>query len=437
MQWKHFISAIVIASLLSPLSWAYTGGSGTPDDPYQISAVADWQQLMTTTDDWDKHFILTADLDLQGVTLNPVGSSYDPNFSGVFDGNDHIIRSAVIDLPASDYVGLFGALGSGGDIRDLGVEDVNITGDDYVGGLVGRNYGTLTSCYATGQVTCYGYGWHVGGLVGFNYGMVTACYATGHVTGYDSVGGLVGRNYGTLTSCYATGQVTGTDDSVGGLVGRNDGTLTSCYTTGQATGEVSVGGLVGENDGTLTSCYATGQVTGDDGVGGLVGTNYKGTLTSCYATGHVTGIGYFVGGLVGCNWYGTVSACFWDTQTSRLRYSDGGQARTTAQMQDINTFLDAGWDFVGESANGTEDIWKMIRPGEDYPRLSWQVEYPPDIAGLYGVDSVDFAAFSLAWRSDDTPTSNWNPACDISEPPDGIIDGFDLAVFCENWLAGR
>ena len=410
MQWKHFISAIVIASLLSPLSWAYTGGSGTPADPYQISAVADWQELMTTTTGWDKHFILTADLDLQGLTLNPVGT-YDLRFTGVFDGNGHIIRNAVIELPDSDDVGLFGCLGSGGELCDLGVEDVNITGGDYVGGLVGYNdWGTLTSCYATGQVT-----------------------------GDRCVGGLLGQTdrRSTLTSCYATGHVTG-DVFVGGLLGRNDyGTLTSCYATGDVTGDRYVGGLVGENWGTLISCYATGQVTGEWGdVGGLVGYNYGGTLTSCYAAGDVTGTSDYVGGLVGENAYGLITACFWDRETSGQFTSDGGEGKTTAQMHDINTFLDAGWDFVGETVNGSDDIWRMCIDGVSYPLLYWQFTRG-DFVCPDGVDFVDFAAFSPAWLSDDTPTSNWNPACDISEPPDGSIDERDLAVFCENWLAGR
>ncbi len=154
MEGRHFITAIVIAFLLSCLSWGYNGGSGTAAQPYQITTVADWQQLMTTSADWDKHFILTADLDLQGVTLSPVGTDWDLSFTGVFDGNGHIIRNAVVDLPDGDGVGLFGYLGSAGQVSDLGVEEVNITGEYHVGGLVGYNFlGTLTSCYATGQVT--------------------------------------------------------------------------------------------------------------------------------------------------------------------------------------------------------------------------------------------------------------------------------------------
>ena len=108
----------------------------------------------------------------------------------------------------------------------------------------------------------------------------------------------MGRNAGTLTSCYVTGSVTGTDFSVGGLVGMNSGTLTSCYATASVTGTGGqyspAGGLVGSNygtSGTLTSCYATGSVMSNGSrIGGLCGHNTEaGTITNCYATGAVTG----------------------------------------------------------------------------------------------------------------------------------------------------
>ena len=109
MHKKIFITAIVLAFFLPCICRGYSGGSGEPNDPYQISAVADWQQLMNTSGDWNKHFILTADLDLQGVALTPVGS-IGQGFSGVCDGNGHIIRNAGLDLPDSDYIDLGGGV---------------------------------------------------------------------------------------------------------------------------------------------------------------------------------------------------------------------------------------------------------------------------------------------------------------------------------------
>jgi len=104
--------------------------------------------------------------------------------------------------------------------------------------------------------------------------------------------------------------------------------------------------------------------------GGLVGHNeYYGRVTQCYSTGAVTGR-YCVGGLVGWN-RDAVTASFWDIQTSVQGTSAGGTGKTTAEMQTAKTFLDAGWDFVGETTNGTEDIWWILE-GQDYPRLWWE-----------------------------------------------------------------
>jgi hypothetical protein len=321
-------------------SGAYSGGDGSPGNPYQIANVPDWQELMATPGDWwDSCFILTADVNLAGVTLTPVGNG-NIRFTGVFDGNDNIISNAVINQPTT-YTGLFGYVGSGGQIKNLGVENVNITGRDYVGGLVGWNEGSLTSCYATGSVS-----------------------------GDSTVGGLVGSNYlGTLTSCYATCSVTGTND-VGGLVGANSS--------------------VSPTDVSLTDCYATGSVTGSSTVGGLMGYNSSGTLTKCYATGLVIGTDD-VGGLVGANW-GTITACFWDKQTSNKTVGVGGgtstgvTGKTTAQMKTLSTFTSAGWDFAS--------VWAMSHG--QYPVL-----FPRQMGDLNSdarVDMQDFAIFGNQWR---------------------------------------
>jgi hypothetical protein len=66
-----------------------------------------------------------------------------------------------------------------------------------------------------------------------------------------------------------------------------------------------------------------------------------------------------------------VTGCFWDTQTCGQTDSAGGAGKTTAEMQTASTFLEAGWDFVDETENGAEDMWK-IAEGLDYPRLWWE-----------------------------------------------------------------
>ena len=126
--------------------------------------------------------------------------------------------------------------------------------------------------------------------------------------------------------------------------------MTQCYSTAavlDSWGPWQIGGLVGANDGAVIRCYSTGSVQGTDNVGGLVGYNNDAI-------------------------HGTVTACFWDTQTSGQATSAGGTGKTTAEMQTAKTFLGAGWDFVGETKNGTEDIW-WIDEGKDYPRLWWEL----------------------------------------------------------------
>ena len=195
-----FLAAILTVVLcFSGNVLAYPGGDGSAGNPYQISSFGDWFALMGDSGHWGSCFILTADVDLVGAGLAPVGNNIVP-FTGIFDGGGHIISNAFIIQPGDDFIGLFGFLGPSGQIRNLGVENVNITGNDYVGGLVGINVGSLTACYSTGDVSGNG---AVGGLVGENDGFLTACYATGSVTGIGwDVGGLVGENWGTATACF-------------------------------------------------------------------------------------------------------------------------------------------------------------------------------------------------------------------------------------------
>jgi hypothetical protein len=120
----------------------------------------------------------------------------------------------------------------------------------------------------------------------------------------------------------------------------------------------------------VTNCYSTGAVSGGSNVGGLAGED-SGTVADCYSAGVVDGTGDSVGGLVGYAPQGAVTACVWDTQTSGQVTSAGGVGKTTTEMQTAKTFLDAGWDFVGETKNGTEDIWWILE-GQDYPRLAWE-----------------------------------------------------------------
>jgi hypothetical protein len=202
------------------------------------------------------------------------------------------------------------------------------------------------------------------------------------VTGNSSIGGLIGSNWsGTVERCGTAGTVTGYDD-VGGLLGYNsDGAVAGCYASGAVSADHGAGGLVAYNyAGTIENCYATGAVGSGFYAGGLVAHGSRGTIKHCYAAGLVVGDQY-AGGLVGRD-DDEIVASFWDTETSGLAIWHGGGGRTTAQMQTAGTFLEAGWDFVGEVENGTDEMWWILE-GQDYPRLWWEA------------NEVEFLVFGL------------------------------------------
>jgi hypothetical protein len=334
---------------------------------YVIDDVGDFKELLAFGQDHTLRFRLINDLDLAGEP-----NFYIPYLAGEFDGNGHKISNLSFNFSFVSKVGLFGQLASNGTVHDVAAENMNITACSHVGGLVGWNEGDVSNSYSTGNVTGDE---HVGGLVGTNYGAVTNSCSTGSVTGdKEDVGGLVGSNHrGNVSDSYSTDNVTGRG-AVGGLVGVNHfGIVSNSYSTGNVTGMIGVGGLVGANAaGDISDSYSAGNVTGDMGVGGLVGTNGKGsTLSNSYSSGSVTGHEH-VGGLVGAD-SGIVSNSFWDTETSGQATSDGGIGKTTAEMQDIATFSDAGWDITTVASDETNPayIWNIV-DGATYPFLSWQ-----------------------------------------------------------------
>ncbi|MHC4498837.1 MAG: GLUG motif-containing protein, partial [Planctomycetota bacterium] len=316
----------------------FSGGTGEPNDPYLISTADQLNSLGHSPRLMGAHFKLINDIDLTGVDFYVIGSQFYP-YTGVFDGNGHVISNLTLTQTSSgeNSVGLFGYVR--GVIKNLGLVDPDIGAwaVDYVGSLVGwLSSGTITNCYVDGGSVfgsynvgglvgyndyagsisdCYSTaaasGTFAGGIAGWNYGTITDSYAEGDIDGYYYVGGLTGLNYGTVTDCHAAGGVSGYY-YLGGLVGLNFGTVSYCYAEGDVgsiRGYRYVGGLVGWNEqGTIAYSYATGDVSGDEAVGGLVGNNgyaysYEpdlGTVSNCYSTGSVDGF-YSVGGLVGYN----------------------------------------------------------------------------------------------------------------------------------------
>ncbi len=391
----------------------YGGGWGTPEDPYLVYTPEQMNTIGADPDNWGQCFRLMADIDLgqyQGTEFNIIGSQSD-SFTGVFDGSGHAISNLTYSSTDSDLVGLFGCI-RGGQVKNLRLIDPNVNvragygigalvGDLYtgivsncsvtngavsggvdVGVLVGSSFGTVKNCSVSGHVTG---DYHIGGLVGVSVGTIDNCSVSGHATGDRIVGGLVGLNgsryaripcAGTVTSCVSSGSVSARV-AAGGLVGTNSfGTVAECHSTSIVRGDRQIGGLVARNDAVVTNCYSAGSVDGNECVGGLVGENQRGPVTACYSAAIVSAtVGG--GGLVGSDQSGAlpVVLSFWDTQTSGQTTSAGGTRKTTAEMQTAGTFLEAGWDFVGETANGTDDLW-WIDEGWDYPRLWWEAQEP-------------------------------------------------------------
>ncbi|WP_127341337.1 CARDB domain-containing protein [Halorubrum sp. 48-1-W] len=233
------------------LEHEYDEGDGSESDPYEIENVEDLQQMRY---DLDAHYKLVDDVDASetdewfddGGTakgFDPIGEDSTNSFTGTFDGDGHTITGLFIDR--EDYVGLFGRVDSSG-VQNVGVENVDVSGAEYVGGLVGFSYsGDVTETYTTGNVDGKDF---VGSLVGYNdYGDVNESYATSDVNGDSSVGGLVGEVSGDVTESYATGSVSGSAD-VGGLVGYDDdGTVTDGYWDVDSTGQSSSDGSPDEN----------------------------------------------------------------------------------------------------------------------------------------------------------------------------------------------
>ncbi len=334
-------------------------------------------------------------------------------FTGSFNGNGHTIANLSIDRDSTTNVGIWGYVHNfdsvikdfvldhagisgaeqvgavvgrldSGMVSNVGVmssQNSNVSGNAFVGGLVGANVGTgaIVTGYVTGAVSGMT---NVGGLAGYNTGRV-AGHATERVSGNAFVGGLVGANVetGAIVTGYVTGAVSGVS-AVGGLAGSNDGTVTGCvtgavsgnafvgglvgqssgteaivtgYVTGAVTGTFGVGGLVGANDGTVTG-YATEAVTGTIAVGGLVGQNDgTGAVVTGYVTGAVSGTTDVAGLVGGDNNAGTVNG-YWDIGSSMQNTSSGGVGISSV----ANVVYDSTAGTYTDTGNGNAEVFNDI-----------------------------------------------------------------------------
>ena len=216
----------------------------------------------------DINITLDKNIDLTGKDWTPIGTSFDNSYTGTFDGGGHTITGLTITTK-DQFVGLFGYLNRAGTVKNVVMEGVQITSNQIyggsIGGVVGYSWGTIENCSVSGSVSgtkC------VGGVVGAQKaGSITGCSSSATVKGTVDVGGVAGEKWGSMTACYATGNVTLEIDSPknlsgGGLVGFNGGSsVLACYatgnvtSTGSSTGKVHIGGFLGNNYTTVTAGY--------------------------------------------------------------------------------------------------------------------------------------------------------------------------------------
>ena len=255
---------------------------------------------------------LSADINMAGKEWTPIGTDENNSYNGTFDGNGKTITGLTVNQSEKNYAGLFGCLGSDGKVQNLTLENVHISGVFYVGSVVGTNFGTVSGCTASGNIT-------------------------------------------------------GTESCIGGVVGQNKGTVTGCTVSGNISSNQYTGGVVGENFGTVSACYhATGDVTGNiNYVGGVVGWNYYGTVTACYhVNGNVTATYNWVGSVAGYNGgVGSVTACYWnDSPDPGIGYDNGSGQATKVDGTDV-TWADAV-DAMNSALQSAGSEWRYELTGE-------------------------------------------------------------------------
>ena len=324
---------------------AFAGGTGTAEDPYQIANGAELAYLASSVNNGEtyeaKNFVLTANIDLNGLPWTPIANSFSDAlfggsdyrvFAGNFDGKGYTISNVSIGSETtpleSDVLGLFGA--TEGKISNLNLDTVSIHGvakiaSGYVigiaGGLVGSSSGFIENCHVTGLAmdmsapsNGFAAAYWVGGLVGVldETQLINECSVSGSITekaGKGSIGGLIGELGKAAKITYSRSDVTVNvkadsrgGANVGGFIGKGNGKtdaetiIRNCYATGNVTGGAYTGGFAGGLWGlNIKNCYASGNVSqAAAAMASFVGTdasdpNYYGSITNCFATGSVTG----------------------------------------------------------------------------------------------------------------------------------------------------
>jgi hypothetical protein len=330
---KMRLSTLLILLVSNSFAIAQFSGSGagTELDPYQITNPT---QLDEVRNDMTAYYQLMNDIDLAFDTSDPAGlfwnegkgwepigqrATSEDAFSGQLDGNGFAISGLTINRATEDYIGLIGSMWEATGIVDLAVTNVDITGNESVGAIIGQVLGSS----------------------------ILNCHTSGQVEGSVYVGGLIGliSMENTISGSYSTCTVIGATESTGGFAGHADTgyiDINNCYATGNVTGVSRVGGFIGmkfsggNDDDIITNCYATGVIVGNSDTGGFIGKSSE-----------------------------TAPNCYWNTTTSNVAVSASGIGLSDTEAKDQSSFT--GWDFV--------NTWEM-KEGFSYPFLKENAQIP-------------------------------------------------------------
>jgi hypothetical protein len=372
---------------------AFSGGCGTSSDPYHIATLEDLRKLSENTGYQDRYFIQTADIDASatstwngGEGFIPIGPGWSARFTGYYDGQGYSISNLYINRPEQDHIGLFGliygGMGAGERIRDIHLRNVQITGDEYVGGIAGTHYDSgISACSVRGTVSGTRY---VGGCTGYTSGATISELQTdvSVIASHDYAGGICGNIAGRIEYSLSTGDTRTnalSSGQAGGISGgvSQQGSIYYSFASG-ATHAVFPGGLAGHSMGRIEDCYAAGPISGSYS-GGLVSQNY-GTVVNSYANN--TSSAGNSGGLIGENYtvypdLFEVNNCFWNSDSTLSEVARGSAhgsnyGKTTAEMKSEATFTAVGWDF--------NTVW-AIDPeiNNGFPHLLMNTPPPPDV----------------------------------------------------------
>ena len=376
-------------------------------------------------------------------------------------------------LSGDNYFGTISGSSSSGSIT--------INGESWeIGGFTGGNWeGVIYNCSSSCMINIHGGTYDIGGLCGIADGSsFTGCSSSGSITvsgngdseySCHEIGGFLGSDSGsTINNCMSSGSITCNSyfEFVGGFCGKiagpdhSDGQsiVSNCFSLANVSINDSgsyIGGFIGHSGGDVSNCYSLGSVSCHDSedVGGFVGRNGgNGIINNCYSASPVIvdeDCDDF-GGFVGYDYSDLISNSFWDIETSGMpdpesgyEDEDGMIGLTTDQMQNINTFLDAGWDFTAETANGTDDIWFM--PQNGYPLLAWEPASQQggncdiDITGQYwegwlGSAMSDYSPGSHLRNGTITDTEIILIDTDTSDPDNEQMTYIDRYLDDDGWL---